>query len=179
MAAQLTAWPGLDSGRPSCGVGRGFAFHGTQILHLHTGDEADLRLTRPFIDRLDQVLTESGQIVIRPGDDWVTVRLDTDTAGSLLISLVSLAIQALEEQRSAPARPCTRERARRGERSGRLSGVFGRASGTTEAAREAGEEGERPDGTERPKSTGRTLAAGARESPLPRPLRRLRPLRQR
>lgn len=139
VAAQLTAWPGLDTGRPSCGVGRGFAFHGTQVLHLHTGDEADLRLTRPFIDRLDQVLAESGQIVIRPGDDWVTVRLDTDTAGSLLITLTSLAIQAVEE-RAAPARPCT---------------------------------------WERPKSAERTLAAGARERSLPRPLRRLRPLRQR
>ncbi|WP_433180899.1 luciferase family protein [Actinoallomurus sp. CA-150999] len=139
MAAQLTAWPGLDTGRPSCGVGRGFAFHGTQVLHLHTGDEADLRLTRPFIDRLDQVLAESGQIVLRPGDDWVTVRLDTDTAGSLLITLISLAIQAVEE-RASPARPCT---------------------------------------WERPKSAERTLAAGTRERSLPRPLRRLRPLRQR
>ncbi|GAA4637899.1 hypothetical protein GCM10023196_093530 [Actinoallomurus vinaceus] len=178
MAAQLTAWPGLDTGRPSCGVGRGFAFHGTQILHLHTGDEADLRLTRPFIDRLDQVLTESGQIVIRSGDDWVTVRLDTDTAGSLLISLVSLAIQAVEE-RGAPARPCTRERARRSERSGRLSSVLGRASGTTEAARGASEDGESPEDTERSQGAGRTLAAGAEERSLPRPLRRLRPLRQR
>jgi hypothetical protein len=139
VAAQLTAWPGLATGRPSCGVGRGFAFHGTQILHLHTGDEADLRLTRPFIDRLDQVLAESGQIAIRPGDDWVTVRLDTDTVGSLLISLMSLAIQGVEEQ-AKPARPCTWERARRDER---------------------------------------PLAAGSAERSLPRPLRRLRPLRQR
>ncbi|MCO6006797.1 DUF5519 family protein [Actinoallomurus purpureus] len=139
MAAQLTAWPGLATGRPSCGVGRGFAFRGTQILHLHTGDEADLRLTRPFIDRLDQVLAESGQIAIRPGDDWVTVHLDTDTAGSLLISLMSLAIQGVEE-RATPARPCTWERARRDER---------------------------------------TLAAGSAGRSLPRPLRRLRPLRQR
>lgn len=108
VAAQLAAWPGLETGRPSCGVGRGFAYRGAQILHLHSGDEADLRLSRPFIDRLDRVLTEGGQVTVRPGDDWVTVHLDTDTAGALLISLTSLAIQAAEE--SAPAQPCTRER---------------------------------------------------------------------
>jgi hypothetical protein len=137
----------LATGRPSCGVGRGFAYRGTQILHLHTGDEADLRLTRSFIGRLDQVLTESGQIVVRPGDDWVTVRLDTDTAGSLLISLMSLAIQAAQE-RPSPEQPCTWEGARRGERSGRLR---------DEAAREASDEGERPGLTKRVRRGERTL----------------------
>jgi Family of unknown function (DUF5519) len=178
VAAQLTAWPGLATGRPSCGVGRGFAFRGTQILHLHTGHEADLRLTRPFIDRLDQVLTESGQIVIRPGDDWVTVSLTTDTAASLLISLMSLAIQAVEEH-AGPARPCTWERSRRSERSGRLR---------NEAAREASEDGERPvepARTRRSERSGRPRNETAREasedgegSPA-RPMRRPRPLRQR
>lgn len=176
VAAQLTTWPGLATGRPSCGVGRGFAFHDTQILHLHTGDEADLRLTRPFIDRLDQVLAESGQIVVRPGDDWVTMRLDTDTAASLLISLMSLAIQGVED-RASPARPCTWERTRRSERSGRLNS----APGTTKAAREASEpdDKDRPTETARTQNGERTLAAGSEERSMPRPLRRLRPLRQR
>ncbi|MCO5992842.1 luciferase domain-containing protein [Actinoallomurus rhizosphaericola] len=192
MAAQLATWPGLATGRPSCGAGRGFAYRGTQILHLHTGDEADLRLTRSFIERLDQVLAESGQIVVRPGDDWVTVRLDTDTAGSLLISLMSLAIQAAGDQTS-PTRPCTWERTRRSERSGRPR---------AETTREASAEGERPADTERdrhgeqsgrsgdasgpdsPRSAGAendegTLTAGASERSLTRPLRRVRPLRQR
>ncbi|MEV5747812.1 luciferase family protein [Actinoallomurus sp. NPDC052308] len=220
VAAQLTTWPGLATGRPSCGAGRGFAFRGTQILHLHTGDEADLRLTRSFIDRVDQVLAESGQIVVRPGDDWVTVRLDTDTAGSLLISLMSLAIQAVED-RTTPARPCTWERTRRGERSGRSraettreasaederpvgaeptrrgerlagterarrdeeserpDGAPWRAPGATEAAREEGHESRRPDDSDQDRRGEGTLAAGASARSLPRPLRRVRPLRQR
>ena len=78
---------------------------GGEVVHLHSGDEADLRLTRPFVNRLDSVLSESGQVVTRPGDDWVTVRLDGDADGSLLISLTSLAIRALEEPREA--QPCS------------------------------------------------------------------------
>lgn len=127
MAAQLTQWPGLETGRPSCGIGRAFGHRGAQILHLHTGDEADLRLSRSFIDRLDRVLTDAGQVVVRPGDDWVTVRLDTDTAGSLLISLTSLAMQAVDE--TVPAKPCTRERPaqERADRSGTGERGDGRA----------------------------------------------------
>ncbi len=105
VAAQLTTWPGLQAGRPSCGAGHGFGVHGDQILHLHTGDEADLRLTGPFVQRLSAVLAESGQVVIRPGDDWVTVRLDSDTTGSLLISLMSLAIRSQAERPAG--QPCT------------------------------------------------------------------------
>lgn len=121
VAAQLTDWPGLETGRPSCGIGRAFGHRGAQILHLHTAEEADLRLSRSFIGRLDRVLTDGGQVVVRPGDDWVTVRLDTDTAGSLLISLTSLAMQAVDE--TAPAQPCTRERPDRPAqaRAGRLA----------------------------------------------------------
>jgi hypothetical protein len=110
VAAQLAQWPGLKTGRPSCGAGRGFSFRGGEILHLHTGEEADLRLSRDCVERLDTVLMGSGQVVVRPGDDWVTILLDTDTAGAILISLTSLAIRAAEEP--APARPCTWERTR-------------------------------------------------------------------
>jgi len=110
VAAQLTAWPGLEAGRPSCGTGRSFSFRGGQILHLHTGGEADLRLSRTFVERFDKVLAESGQVVVRPDDDWVTVRLDTDTAGALLISLLSLAIRATDGPRTG--QPCTWERTR-------------------------------------------------------------------
>jgi Family of unknown function (DUF5519) len=110
VAAQLMAWPGLQACRPSCGTGRSFSFRGGQILHLHTDAEADLRLSREFAERLDKVLTESGQVVVRPDDDWVTVLLDTDTAGALLISLMSLAIRAMEEP--GDVQPCTWERTR-------------------------------------------------------------------
>jgi hypothetical protein len=115
VAAQLTTWPGLEAGRPSCGAGRGFSFRGGQILHLHTGEEADLRLSRTFVERLDKVLVESGQVVTRPDDDWVTVLLDTDTDGAMLISLMSLAIRAAEKPEGS--QPCTWERTRS---SGRL-----------------------------------------------------------
>lgn len=110
VAAQLTTWPGLESGRPSCGAGRGFSFQGGQILHLHTGEEADLRLSRVFVERLDKVLADSGQVMVRPDDDWVTVLLDTDTAGAMLISLTSLAIRAMVEPKAV--QPCTWERTR-------------------------------------------------------------------
>jgi hypothetical protein len=110
VAAQLTMWPDLEAGRPSCGAGRGFSFFGDQILHLHTGGEADLRLSLRFVERLDRVLTESGQVVTRPDDAWVTVRLDTDTAGQMLISLTSLAIRASDEARNL--QPCTWARTR-------------------------------------------------------------------
>lgn len=110
VAAQLTAWPGLVPGRPACGTGRGFSFRGEEILHLHTGGEADLRLSRAVIERFEKVLDESGQVVVRPGDDWVTVHLDTDTAGSMLLSLLSLAINAVDEPAGGP--PCTWERTR-------------------------------------------------------------------
>lgn len=110
VAAQLTTWPDLRAGRPSCGAGRSFSFRGDQILHLHTGGEADLRLSREFVERLDRVLAESGQVVTRPDDEWVTVRLDTDTAGALLISLMSLAIRAIDDTKRL--QPCTWERTR-------------------------------------------------------------------
>jgi hypothetical protein len=110
VAAQLTMWPDLQAGRPSCGAGRSFSFHGDQILHLHTGGEADLRLSREFVERLDKVLAESGQVVVRPDDEWVTVLLDTDTAGALLISLMSLAIRAIDDK--TRLQPCTWERTR-------------------------------------------------------------------
>lgn len=111
VAAQLTMWPGLTATRPPCRAGRGFTFHGRQILHLHSGDEADLRLTQPVTYRISTVLNASGQVVTRPGDDWVTVRLDSDTAGSMLISLLSLAIRALEKPHDD--QPCSWERAHR------------------------------------------------------------------
>ena len=110
VAAQLTAWPGLTATDPSCGSGSAFSVNGGEVVHLHTSDEADLRLTRPFVNRLDTVLAESGQVVTRPGDDWVTVRLDGDMDGSLLITLTSLAIRALEEPREP--RPCSWNAAR-------------------------------------------------------------------
>ncbi|MCW2944479.1 MAG: hypothetical protein JWR24_1196 [Actinoallomurus sp.] len=110
VAAQLTTWPGLEASRPSCGAGRGFSFRGGQILHLHTGGEADLHLTWACVGRIDKVLAESGQVVTRPGDDWVTVYLESDTAGSLLISLLSLAIRAVDAPQET--QPCTWERTR-------------------------------------------------------------------
>src|SRR4051795_12304006 len=99
VAVQLTTWPDLQADQPSCGTGRGFSFRGDQILHLHTGGEADLRLSRAFVERLDRGLAERGQGGTRPDDEWVTVRLDTDTAGALLISLMSLAIRAIDDRR--------------------------------------------------------------------------------
>lgn len=97
LTRQLDAWPAVRAGRAECGLGTGFsAAHrsGRQVVHLHGGDEAELRLTRPVIDRLAAALRESGRVSVSPGGDWVRVRLDTESDVRLVMSLASVAIKA-------------------------------------------------------------------------------------
>jgi hypothetical protein len=70
-----------------------------QILHFHDEDHAHLRLTRPVIDRLRDVLAQCG-IDVTPDDDWIGMRLETPSDITLLVMLVSVAIKA---NSSAPA----------------------------------------------------------------------------
>jgi hypothetical protein len=96
LTAQLDAWPAMSIGLAECGVGTGFAERhgGAQIVHLHGGDEVELRLTWPIILRMGDALRESGRVTITPGGDWVRVRLDTESDVELAMSLASVAVKA-------------------------------------------------------------------------------------
>lgn len=97
LTAQLDSWPAVRAGRAECGVGTGFSPAqrvGAQIVHLHGGAEAEVHLTRPVIARLGDVLLQSGRVAVTPGDDWVRVRIDTESDVALVMSLASVAIQA-------------------------------------------------------------------------------------
>jgi Luciferase len=91
---QLRQWPALEVCHADCGVGMGVATETAQIVHLHQPDEARLRLTRPVIQRLSDAFSRSSQVHVEPDSDWVRVRLDSEGDIGLLVSLVSLAIQA-------------------------------------------------------------------------------------
>jgi hypothetical protein len=65
-----------------------------QILHFHDEAYADLRLTRPVIDRMREALAHSRRIFMVPGDDWIGIRLETPSDVALLVTLVSVAIKA-------------------------------------------------------------------------------------
>ncbi|GAA2444831.1 hypothetical protein GCM10010191_71890 [Actinomadura vinacea] len=114
IADRLSAWPGVSKVRADCGVGYALAAKGVQVMHLHTGDEAELRLTRPVVERLGAALADSGRVTIQPGGEWISVRLETGSDIALVVSLASVAIKvgvaAAGVPRSAAARhrgPCS------------------------------------------------------------------------
>ena len=72
----------------------GLAVSSLQIVHLHRPDEAELYLTWPVISRLGVALAELRRVRFAPADDWVRARLETDSHVTMLMSLVSVAIQA-------------------------------------------------------------------------------------
>lgn len=90
----LSEWPALKVCRAECGAGLGLAVRTRQIVHLHRPDEAELYLTWPVIDRMNDALRGSAQVEYAPGSDWVRIRLECETDVTLLSSLVSVAIQA-------------------------------------------------------------------------------------
>nr|WP_307797195.1 luciferase family protein [Actinomadura barringtoniae] len=110
---RLNSWPGVAKVRADCGMGVALTAGGSQIMHLHTDDEAELRLSRPVIERLGGVLTESGRVRIKPDSEWIAVRLDTDSDMALVVSLASVAIKASTAADIAPHSyaPCGAARA--------------------------------------------------------------------
>ena len=102
---RLHAWPDLTVGPAGCGTGRALSTPHSEIVHFHSGREADLHLTIGAIRRFSGDLAESTAVRILPGSRWVTVRLDCDTDVDLLLSLVSLALDA--HQASRPPAPHT------------------------------------------------------------------------
>jgi Luciferase len=98
VIALLGAWPGVRTAPADCGVGVGVGVGvGTlagQILHFHDESYADLRLTRPVVNRMHEALAHSRRIFMVPGDDWIGIRLETAGDIALLVPLVSVAIKA-------------------------------------------------------------------------------------
>ncbi|MFJ3673942.1 luciferase family protein [Streptomyces sp. NPDC090106] len=92
--AQLASWPDLFEAEPSCGIGRAVrAAHG-EIAHFHSEDHVDLYLTARAIKRFEDHLTDATAVLLVPGSQWVTLRLDVATDVDLLMTLASLALQA-------------------------------------------------------------------------------------
>ena len=102
VTARLADWPAVRRARADCGAGTGFSAatrHGPvrQIVHLHGPAEAELCLTWPVIDRLEDTLGREASVDFRRGDDWVRVHLDTESEIALTLALTSLALQATAE----------------------------------------------------------------------------------
>ncbi|MEY9968097.1 hypothetical protein ABIA33_006177 [Streptacidiphilus sp. MAP12-16] len=101
---QLETWPDLTSAPASCGTGDALRAGANEIVHFHTGRDADLHLTSHAIERLHGELDHSTAVRLHPGSEWATVHLDCDTDADLLITLVSMALQAHETHRPASDR---------------------------------------------------------------------------
>ncbi|MBT2214051.1 luciferase family protein [Actinomadura sp. NEAU-AAG7] len=144
VVARLRKWSGVSVGRADCGVGVALCAGHGQFMHLHTGDEAELCLTRPVVDRLGGALADSGRVLVRPGGDWVAVRLDTDSDMAMAVSLASVAIKAHTRPaaRGTPITPCPAATPPRPGGSGASGGPSGEPSDGPSGGRDA--EGE-PD----------------------------------
>lgn len=104
LLAQVGSWPGVAVVRADCGLGAALRAGGRQVLHLHGEAEAEFRLTRPVLERLGPALAGCGRVRVRPGGEWVAVRLYTDSDLALALSLTSVAIKATGTVREAA--PC-------------------------------------------------------------------------
>ncbi|MFG3660564.1 luciferase family protein [Streptomyces sp. NPDC047706] len=95
---QLESWPDLTAGPASCGTGRAVRSARNEIAHFHTAHDVDLHLTGQAIERFAHELTVSTAVRLVPGSQWVTVHLDCDTDVDVLLSLVSVALHAHQDQ---------------------------------------------------------------------------------
>jgi hypothetical protein len=104
---QLGTWHDLTSALPACGIGQALAAAEREIVHFHSQHDADLHLTRAVIQRLHPELSHSSAVRLLPGSAWVTLRLDCDADVALLVSLISVALQAHLGTRPHPdGAPC-------------------------------------------------------------------------
>ncbi|MFK4099381.1 luciferase family protein [Streptomyces sp. NPDC019531] len=91
---RLEAWSDLSAGMPSCGAGLALCSAHSEIVHFHPGRDVDLHLTESAIRRFHDDLQDSTAVRLVPGSRWVTVHLDCETDVDLLMSLVSMALNA-------------------------------------------------------------------------------------
>jgi hypothetical protein len=92
--AQLATWPDLKRAVPSCGQGQALCSAQGEIVHFHSDRDVDLLLTDHAIRRFAEDFRNTGAIRILPGSRWVTIRLDVASDVDLLLTLVSVALQA-------------------------------------------------------------------------------------
>lgn len=92
--AQLATWPDLRRSVPSCGLGQAVRSAQGEIAHFHSERDVDLRLTDRAVRRFAKDLRGSDAIRVVPGSQWVTLRLDAASDVDLLLTLVSVALQA-------------------------------------------------------------------------------------
>ncbi|MFJ3334479.1 luciferase family protein [Streptomyces sp. NPDC086766] len=102
--AQLASWPDLMEAAPSCGTGQALSSARGEIAHFHSDRDVDLRLTAGAIRRLAGDLRRFAAIRLVPGSQWVTLRLDASADVDLLMTLVSVALQA-QQRASEDVRP--------------------------------------------------------------------------
>jgi hypothetical protein len=91
---QLVTWPDLSEVQPRCGIGRALRSADAEIAHFHSGWSVDLRLTADVIRRLQDELKNSTAIRLVPDSHWVTIRLEGNSDIDLLMTLMSVALQA-------------------------------------------------------------------------------------
>ncbi|TLS46263.1 hypothetical protein FE633_09990 [Streptomyces montanus] len=91
---QLETWPDLTEVEPSCGMGRALRSAHGEIAHFHSDRNVDLHLTARAIRRFEEHLTGAAAVRLVPGSHWVTLRLEGNADVDLLMTLVSLALQA-------------------------------------------------------------------------------------
>ncbi|MFF9180376.1 luciferase domain-containing protein [Streptomyces misionensis] len=103
--AQLATWPDLRQAVPSCGQGQAVSSAKGEIVHFHSERDVDLRLTDRAIRRFAKDLRRTGAIRIVPGSQWVTLRLDAASDVDLLLTLVSVALQAQQTPSDPAERP--------------------------------------------------------------------------
>ncbi|MGY5100987.1 luciferase domain-containing protein [Streptomyces sp. 900105245] len=103
--AQLATWPDLRPAVPSCGLGQAVSSLQGEIAHFHSDRDVDLKLTDRAVRRFAKDFKGSGAIRIVPGSPWVTLRLDAASDVDLLLTLVSVALQAQDTWPDPADRP--------------------------------------------------------------------------
>lgn len=101
--ARLSTWPDLVQVEPSCGLGQALGSAHGEIAHFHSDRDVDLHLTERAIRRLARDLRASDAVRVVPGSQWVTIRLDASSDIDLLLTLVSVALQAHQERIVRPS----------------------------------------------------------------------------
>ncbi|WOX10571.1 luciferase family protein [Streptomyces sp. N50] len=91
---QLATWPDLTEVESSCGIGRALVSAQGEIVHLHSGRDVDPHLTARAIRRFEDHLTSARAVRLVPGSHWVTLHREVAADVDLLMTLVSLALQA-------------------------------------------------------------------------------------
>jgi hypothetical protein len=92
--AHLVTWPDLTEAVPSCGTGQALCSARGESAPFHSGRDVDLHLTAPAVRRLAGDLRRFAAVRVVPGSPWVTLRLDASADVDLLVSLMSVALQA-------------------------------------------------------------------------------------